>query len=1091
MTTSPLSYNQRALWFIHQENPASAAYHVSTSCRIFTPVNRDALRETVQALSDRHATLRTTYALDDDGRLLQHTTGAVDVPVAFVDAPGVSDEVLKSLAEADHRRPFDLERGPVFRATLISRSDNDHAFLITHHHIAGDAWSLAILLDEFRVLYTAAAGFRDEVLPRVEREYVEFVEWQEQLLASADGQRLAERWSKVLAAPRAQVELPGDRSPATRRAHRGATHAFSVSPELVTELRRSAREQSTTMYAILLAAYKALLYRLTGTQDIVVGTATAGRSQAGFSRTVGHFVNPVPLRTRLHADMSFQSLVQRVNGVLRAALSDQDYPLMLMVRRANVERDESGQSPLFSTYFGLLTFDRFGGASQDTDSRFSAEFAGLRCEPLPIRQQEGQFDLSLQLMEQDRGLQGLLLFNPELYDAHTIAALAEHYTVLLGGITMNSSTTLEQLPPHAAPDALNSSPQSASGHDMVHALLAELKARDIKLSIDGGKLKINAPIGALDAALKAQLTEHKAAVMDVLGSTSSRLQLRRVPRVAPLPISFAQQRLWFLDRMQPGNSHYNISFATRIRGTLDIEAFSAALNLLPQRHESLRLRIRELDGNPFAELMETVGNVVVFEDLSALDAGAQTRESERLVVQHSTAPFDLAAGPMIHCAIIRLSDQDHILVISMHHLASDGWSLNVVVREIREEYEARTLGRRSSLPALPLQYVDFAAWQREQLHSGMFAHQLAYWQGQLAGAPSVLELPADRPRPPVLSYRGTRRDYRMSPGLRNEIKLFARANDVTMYMVMLAAWQVLLHRYSGQDDIVVGSPMANRDRAELEGLVGCFVNNVVMRGNLEGNLRFRDFLSQMKSVVLGAFDNRELPFDRLVEGLRPERSTSHSPIFQVMFTLHSFPIDATEPVGLTLEPFKVDDGGLGSSRFDLTLEIDEHEGGLRLMYEYATDLFDAATITRMHEQYEQLLTAAIHDATVPVDNLPLLSVADERSLLATLNDTTLAHDRDRCVHQLVEQMAAQFPQSIAVQATDGTLTYEQLDARANRMAHLLRARGVADGALVGVCLERSVWLPVALLAVHKAGAAYVPVDPGHPAERLVYTLTDA
>jgi amino acid adenylation domain-containing protein len=355
----------------------------------------------------------------------------------------------------------------------------------------------------------------------------------------------------------------------------------------------------------------------------------------------------------------------------------------------------------------------------------------------------------------------------------------------------------------------------------------------------------------------------------------------------------------------------------------------------------------------------------------------------------------------------------------------------------------------------------------------------------------VLELPTDRPRPPVQSFRGTRRERRIPGELLDALKVFSRANDATLYMTLLSAWMVLLYRYSGQEDVVVGSPMANRDRPELEGLIGCFVNNVVMRGRLEGNPTFAAFLAQVRGTVLGAFDHRELPFERLVEALRPERSTSHTPIFQVLFTLHSFPVAPSRPGGVEMELVDLADLAPGSSRFDLTLEMDEHEGELRMSYEYSTDLFNRTTIDRMHAQYLTLLRHVVEDARQTVRDIPLLTPDDERLLLAQVNATAWEHDRSNCVHDLVQRVAARTPDAVAVEAPDATLTYATLERRANQLAHLLRAQGVGRGTLVGVCLDRTSFLPVALLGVLKAGAAYVPVDPAHPAERLAYTLLDA
>ncbi|MBC7840750.1 MAG: amino acid adenylation domain-containing protein [Gemmatimonadaceae bacterium] len=1093
---TPTSHNQRALWLIHQEAPHSAAYHVGFGARFSASLDANVLQHALQALTDRHATLRSTYQLSDDGQLLMETRGAIPVSVYRHDASTLSEIQLRAAVDAAYDRPFDLERGPVVRCELFTRSATDQVLLVCAHHIACDGWSIMLAMDELFALYADAAGQVVTPLPRPDRSYREFVTWQADMLEGAEGRKLASQWLTALATPRAVVEVPPDRPRPAQRSYRGTSHALRILPDTLATLRAVALAQGTTLFVVLLAAYKALLFRLSGTEDVIVGTPTLGRPNADFMRTVGLFVNPVPMRTTVQSDISFRELLRRVTTTTQRALDAQAYPLLLMVQHAQVARDAS-RSPLFDAFFSLLAFDRTRGGA-DAALAGSArsgvlDVSGLRGVPYPLRQQEGQFDLSVQFIENDGGLDGALLYSSDLYEADTIAQLAGHYVALLESAVMNVDLNLDQLPPHAMRAPASEDPGAPlQPSARVQQLLDELALRDVRLTLDGEKLKVNAPAGALDPGLKARLAESKAEILAVLQRASaSRSGLRRVSRTAPLPISYAQQRLWFLDQMQPGNAHYNIAFPLRIRGLLNVEAMVGAIDAVPRRHEALRTRIRDVDGNPRAELMESLDSIVRMADVSHLPVGERVREAQRLAHTLGASPFDLASGPLMSCLLVRLAPDDHVLALCMHHIASDGWSISVAAREIGVNYGAAVAGRPSPLPPLELQYIDFAAWQREQMNAGLLVKQLAFWQRELAGAPVLLELPADRPRPAVQSNRGSRLKLRLTPEQLVACKAFSRAHDATLYMTLLAAWQVLLHRYSGQDDIMVGSPLANRDDPALEPVVGCFVNNVVMRGRLAGNPMFRDLLAQTATTVLGAFDNREVPFDRVVEAMRPERSTSHSPVFQAMFTLHSFPIDPAQPVGLQVDLLEMYDDGGGAARFDLTLEIDEHEEGLRVVYEYATDLFDESTIARMHGQYAELLHQVVARPELRLSDIPLLTESDQRLLLDEVNATVFAHDRTVCIHELVSVSAAETPDAIAVQAPDATLTYHQLDRRANQMAQLLRERGVSDGSLVGICLDRIADLPVALLAVLKAGAAYVPMDPSHPADRLVYTLTDA
>ncbi|MEP7049205.1 MAG: amino acid adenylation domain-containing protein [Pseudomonadota bacterium] len=1074
VTHAPLSYNQRALWFIALGAPDSTAYNLASASRVTSQLEPAIMRDALQALTDRHAMLRTTYHLGEDGQPTQRTVGWVEVAFEEHYVPGLSEGALRERVLADCRQPISLETGPIFRAALYTRAPGDHVLLTVVHHIAADAWSLGIMADDLRTLHAEALGLEPTVTRRAEREYADFVDWQSRLLAAPEGQRLAAYWQRRLQPAAAELDLPSDRPRPARKSFRGATHAETVSPELLTGIRALARDHSTTLFAVLLAAFDTMLFRLTGNEDLVVGTPTAGRSQEEFARVVGYFVNPVPLRTRVRSGMTFSELLRDVRQTVHEALDAQDYPLPLMVQHSQGARDPS-RSPLFEVFFSALSLDQMRAASSTASAGLGLPFA-----PYPLHQLEGQFDLSLQLAEQEGALDIELRYSTDLFDAATAQRFATHFVGILAGAIKNPAATLDALSPHAqTPDA------------SLQALLAELAARDIRVRLEGEKLRFNAPAGALDDELKTQLARRKAELVSALSAANAHQGLRRVPRTGPLPISFAQRRLWFFDRMQPGTAHYNIPLILRVRGLLNQPALTRALDALIRRHESLRFCLHEEDGNPRAEIRADAGTTVNVLDLSTLDPAAREAEALRLILLRAYEPFDLARGPMARFLLVKLAADEHRLLLCMHHIASDGWSLSVAAREICAVYDAELQGKPSPLQPLEFQYLDFAAWQQDQLSSGLFARQLSYWQRELAGAPAVLELPTDRPRPPVQSYRGKRRSLRMPKQQLEALKAFSRSHGVTLYMTLLAGWQVLLFRYSGQEDIVVASPLANRDRPEWEALIGCFVNNLILRGRLAGNPRLSEFLAQVKATVLRAFDHRELPFDRLVEALRPERSPSHNPIFQVLFTLHSFPQQRMKPAGLEVDIVDLSEMTV-SSRFDLTLEMDElEEGELRMAYEYATDLFDAATIERMHAQYLTLLSELVSNAEQTVRDVPLLSEADGRALLGRVNETASEHDRSRCVQDLIHAVALSNPEGIAVEASEERLSYAMLEQRANQLAHLLRARGVGRGSLVGVCLDRSARLPVALLGVLKAGAAYVPVDPAHPAERLSYTLQDA
>jgi amino acid adenylation domain-containing protein len=1089
--TFPLSFSQQSLWFLHQQAPASAAYHVALTARVLSPLGESAMAQAVQALMDRHASLRTTYSEDGNGAPCQRVVGAAPAAFAVHDVPHLGPAELRAAVEADYRRPFDLERGPILRVSLYRRAPEDQVLLLTVHHIAADGWSLMLLAEELFKLHAEATGGPPAGLPRPGLQYANYSTWQEQSLAGPEGDRLWAYWREKLAPPRGQVELPGDRRAPKVQSFRGASLPVVLPPALTESLKKRALEIGTTPFVLLLASFQAFLFRLTGAEDVIVGTPTFGRSKAEFMQVVGDFVNSVPLRGRLSARTPFRELAVQLKGTVVEALDAQELPLPLLVQRLHPER-EASRGPLFNTFFILQRFDQFkhfaalfAGAESDPP----LEVGGLRLAPYPLDQQEGQFDLALQMVERGGAFHGVFKYATDLFDPSTVAAFAADYLRVVEAIDRDPAVALGDLPEARS--------HLASRRETVAAVLERLQKSDIRLSLEGGKLRVSAPKGALTDEVKGLIAARRDEIVETLATdgvpstapSSLASTLRRIPRVGPLPVSSAQQRLWFLDRMDQGSAHYNIGASVRFRGPLDADVLERALEELARRHESLRTSIGERDGMADVRIAESARIPLERFDVSHLppaeaEAEARDRAGDRL-----RAPFDVARGPVAGAVLVRVAPDNHVLTLGVHHIAADGWSLLISFREICQIYEALAAGRPVALPPLSVQYVDYAAWERNQLHGGQMGSHLAYWKQALAGAPAVLELPTDRSRPAAQSFRGRRIRQSFDPALVERLRQVARQHEATLYMVLLAGFQVLLHRYSGQEDIVVGSPIANRDMPALEGIVGCFVNNVVLRSRMSGGLTFAELLRQVKATTLSAFDHCAVPFDVLVDALRPERSSNHAPVFQVLFALQSYLTQVSGPAGIAMEPMEEPD--LGISRFDLALELAEYEGKFKGLYEYSSDLFDHETVVRMHAHLVRLLGAIADAPGTRIEDLPLLVAEDERLLLGTWNDTAVEHDRSRCLHHLVESQAHATPHAVAARAGEATLSYRELEERANRLAQLLVRRGVQPGSLVGLCLDRTLDIPVALAAVLKTGAAYVPLDPAHPADRLRYTLGDA
>jgi amino acid adenylation domain-containing protein len=564
--------------------------------------------------------------------------------------------------------------------------------------------------------------------------------------------------------------------------------------------------------------------------------------------------------------------------------------------------------------------------------------------------------------------------------------------------------------------------------------------------------------------------------------------IRRGERVGPLPLSFAQQRLWFLDQLEPDSPFYNLTSAVRLKGPLDVSALERAFRELASRHESLRTTFKDVGGQPAQFIAPRGAAGLSLVDLRSLDTGLRDAEVVRLVREQARLPFDLTRGPLIRCTLLRLGDEESVLTIVMHHIISDGWSSGILMRELQTLYGAYVEGREASLEELPIQYADYASWQRDRLTADALESQLSYWRVQLAGATPALELPTDRPRPPVQTYSGSSHTLSLPADLTEALRRLARVHDSTLFMLLLAAFQSLLARYTGQGDICVGTPVAGRTSPELEGLIGFFVNTLVLRTELSDDPSFVELLGRVREACLGAYAHQDVPFEKLVEELRPQRDMSRQPLFQVMLAMQEWRGGELRLAGMDVEAIE---GEGVTAKFDLTLSLREAGGGFDGWFEYNSDLFDAATIERMTGHFKRLLEGVVTDASARVSELPLMGEDERRLVLEVFNDTAREYPREATLHGLFEHQAARTPDAVAVEYEDERLTYAELNERADRVARSLRRMGVGTESRVGVLLERSINLVVGLLGVLKAGAAYVPLDPEYPHERLRFMLEDS
>ncbi|MBS9386559.1 MAG: amino acid adenylation domain-containing protein [Dolichospermum sp. BR01] len=555
-----------------------------------------------------------------------------------------------------------------------------------------------------------------------------------------------------------------------------------------------------------------------------------------------------------------------------------------------------------------------------------------------------------------------------------------------------------------------------------------------------------------------------------------------------LPLSYAQQRLWFLDQLQPNSPLYNIPLALRLVGTLNRAALAQSLKEIIDRHEALRTNFMTIDGQPTQIIQTEINWTVSVVDLQHLSTAEQESASQQVAQKQAIQPFDLASESLVRATLVVISETEHLLLVCMHHIVSDGWSMGVFARELAALYNAYAQGQRTPLEPLPIQYADFAIWQREFLQGDLLQSQLSYWQQQLKEAPALLSLPTDRPRPAVQTFVGAHQQFALSVELTQKLTKLSQEQEVTLFMTLLAAFDTLLYRYTGQSDIVVGAPIANRNYGEIEALIGFFVNTLVMRTNLEGNPRFSELLTRVRLMAMDAYSHQDLPFEMLVEALQLERDLSYTPLFQVVFGLQNAPNSQVELTGLTVSPLVVESV---TAKCDLTLAMENTGNGLVGVWEYNTDLFDTGTIERMTGHFVTLLEGIVANPLERISQLPLLTAVEQQQLLIEWNDTQVDYPQDKCIHQLFEEQCLRTPDAVAVVFENQQLTYHELNCRANQLAHYLQSLGVGADVLVGLCVERSLEMIVGILGILKAGGAYVPLDPEYPQKRIQFMLKDS
>ncbi|RKH14792.1 amino acid adenylation domain-containing protein [Corallococcus sp. CA053C] len=1068
---SPLSFAQQRLWFLAKLDPDSAPYNLPVAVRLEGPLDVAALARGLRDLHQRHESLRTTFQ-EHEHQPVQVITAEPPLPAAWTDLSALPESereaALQRLLEHESGQPFNLETGPLWRVLAVRLSERQHALLLTLHHVISDGWSMGVLVQELTTLYTAHAEGRPALLEPLPVQYADFARWQRGWLRDELLDAQLGWWRQQLQGAPPALALPTDRPRPSVPTFQGGAHPFQFPPELSDAMNALCRKEGVTPSMVVLAAFQVLLSRYSGQDDVVVGMPIAGRTHAELEGLIGFFVNTLVLRTKLDGVPSFRALLARVRDQTLGAYAHQDVPFEKLVEALRPER-VPGRAPLFQV---MLAYQ-----NAPTPRVMGP---GLRMEALRVENRAAKFDLVLSISDRGQGLRGQLEYSTDLFAASTVARMVEHLRVLLEGALAQPELPLSALPlltvreRHLLFHAAAATPEDACLHRLFeaqarvapHAVAAELEGQTLTWA--ELHLRARGVYRSLIAQGRVELPAPPPLVP--------------VPRGNALPLSFAQQRLWFMDQLESGGATYNISSALRIQGALEVEALERSFRALIDRHESLRTTFVMRDAEPVQLIHPAIDfHLPVVEVARLGEESERDAEIRRLASEEAARPFKLAQGPLLRASLLKLAEDEHVLLLTMHHIVSDGWSMDVFVREMAGLYGAFIQGQHSPLAALPVQYADYAVWQRGWLRDEVLEAQRGYWKQQLAGAPALLELPTDKPRPALQTQRGASVPVQLSRAVSESLTSFCQREGVTPFMALLAVFQVLLSRYSGQDDIVVGTPIAGRTQGETEGLIGFFINTLVLRSRLEPGASFRQLLAQVRATTLAAFEHQHVPFEKLVEELQPQRSLSHSPLFQVMLVLQNAPAAPLNLPGLRFQPLERE---VEATKSDVTLTLTQTPEGLRGTLGYRTDLFVPSTVARMGEHLGLLLQAALAAPDSPLGQLPLLTEAERALLCEDFVTPKAPRPRLRAVPALIAHQATLHPERPAVACDGQVLSYGELEARANQLAWHLRALGVGTDSCVALCLERSVETVIALLGVWKAGGAYVPLDPAQPSQRL-------
>lgn len=1023
----PLSFAQLRLWLLNQIDSSSAAYNISGGMRLSGSLNFYALQQSLNEITRRHDILRTGFtSIGDQPCQLIDSEIVLTIPIVDLQALSESecDAEVSRLIREEGQLPFDLEKPPLLRVSLLRINTEEHILLLTAHHIVFDGWSIEVFINELASLFAAFSSGKPSALAELPIQYGDYAAWQRKWLTDEALESQRSFWKKQLGGKLPVLDLPADRPRPPVQTFNGAKQQFVLSEGLTAALRALGNKNGATLFSTLLAALNVLLYRYTGQQDILIGSPIANRNQLNTEDLIGCFVNTIVLRTDLSGQPSFAELLKRVSETTVEAYANQDMPFERLVEEVQADRDLS-RTPLFQVMLSLRK-----------DLSTCLNLPGVNLTQFETDNGTTKFDLSLHLQESNDRVSGWIEYNTDLFDASRIVRMASHFEHALEAIVADPACAISVLPIFTpTEDAQIRSRWTNTNDEQV-----ERKALPVPVTTTAEQLVVANTTAEMLAAIWTEVLEieqpglhdnffeiggHSLLAARIMSRVRNVFQvglglrnmfeaptiaslakliddarrtrlglpdlpLQAVARDIELPLSFAQERLWFLHRLHPDSAPYNISGAVRITGRSDAILIAQCINEIVRRHESLRTTVQTRQGNPVQVVNTPTVTALPVVDLSHLTEKDSETQYQRLAREEARRNFDLSTGPLFRSTLVILNNTEKMLLLTAHHIIADGWSIKIFVNELAAIWKSFAAGTPSPLPELTIQYADFAYWHRQWLEHGILTSELDYWKNQIAEAPQVLELPGDFSRPQLQTLRGALHHSEFSETLSQQIRDLSRSEGVTLFMAFNSALQVLLHHYTERDDLLVGTDIAERSLTEVEGLIGLFVNQVVLRTNHATAKTFRDLLVQVRETTLAAFDHRQLPFNKLVEAIKPELDLSRNPLFQVMIVFQGEPVMAVQLPECSLTLLQTDSG---ASPFDLSLLLSDDRKHVRATFRYNSDLFKANRIARMAEHFELILGAVVDQADIELEELT--RILTDSDLQRQLNNVDALKDARR------------------------------------------------------------------------------------------------